>query len=133
MYSREYIVSRLHQAVYHLDRALYLLERSETASIFDILTPFSFPFDFIEYGAFNQAMIEINLARQTLYEVYPYLRGYNVNIDIYDDALLWMFVDVVFDNIIVDLVRHFKIREIKKRVRKVRERIAEVISQLTKY
>ena len=130
MYNKEYIVFRLHQAIYHLDRALYFLERSEAASIFDVLTPFSLPFDFIEYGAFRQAMMEVNIARQIIYEVHPYLRNYNVSLDTYDDTLLWMFVDVVFDSIIVDLVRHFKIREVKRKIQKARERIARVISQL---
>jgi len=60
-------------------------------------------------------MMEVNMARQIIYEVYPYLRNYNISLNIYDDTLLWMFVDVVFDSIIVDLIRHFKIRETKRK------------------
>jgi len=127
---REYVVFRLNEAIHHLDRALYFLERSETASLLDIIAPFSIPFDLVEYSAFGQAMLELRAAQQVLLEVYPYLRGRGVRLGIHDDTLLWMLVDVGLDNPIVDVLRHLRIRDIKAKVRRLRESVAELVAEL---
>jgi len=41
---REYVASRLNEAMHDLDGALYFLERLETASPLDVITPFSIRF-----------------------------------------------------------------------------------------
>ena len=133
--SREYVIMRLRQALFHLDNAINLLKKAENFSILDIILPFGLSMipDFFEYDAYGRAMAEAHMALMILSELRYYAGFVNLDIPYIDGSTpLWMLLDVGFDNIIFDLLRHMKISEARKKLEDIRRSIIQALNSLSR-
>ena len=130
--NKQYVLARLRMVLFHIDNAIKFLRNAEGYSILDIFTPFGLSIipDMFEYDAYYKAMHEINIAFMILNEVRYYLKNIYIGYPYMDNTPLWMMFDIGFDNLIFDLLRHMRIREVRKNIEKLREKIIDIIRRI---
>jgi len=112
----------------HFERALYYLSQAETKSLVDMFLGglFSVIIDIMEYDDYKKALREIDYAKYYLRQA----KKYSSIIPELDYSDLWFIIDVAFDSLFVDLLRHFKIMEAKRQVETAIREIDEILYRL---
>jgi hypothetical protein len=128
--SMDHIIKSLERAVGHLELALESLNRAETWSIVDIIGIGSVFGDIFEYSEFGKAKKEVELATKIIRDVESELRNTEVKVPEIDHTMIWVLLDIGFDGLIIDLLRHSKISEAKAKVEETIKAISRLISQL---
>lgn len=128
-WNHERIRTKLLQAREHLIKALQKLKSSRNWSFLDMflgrgLSPFA---DFMEHARFSEALDEIRHAKQIIAQVQEHVGDIDLEID---DNFFGMFLDIAFDNIFVDFLRHGRINNARKKVIEVIRKIDSVLSTL---
>lgn len=130
--NKQYILARLREALFHIDNAIKFLRNAESFSILDIFTPFGLSIvpDMFEYDSYYKAVHEVNIAFMIINEIRYYLRNIYIDYPYMDNIPLWMIFDIGFDNLVLDLLRHMRIKEVREKIEKVREEILHAIRRI---
>jgi len=86
--------------------------------------------DIFEYSEFGKAKREVELATNIIRDVESELKDMEVKVPEIDHTTMWAFLDIAFDGLIIDLLRHLKINEAKVKVEETIKAINQLISQL---
>jgi len=105
--------------------AVEKLEEASKYSILDILLGGSLSLiaDIFEYSRFYEAKLYAEEADDILREIRRRINELNIKIPEIDNIVLWAIADIGLDNLIIDLIRHYKINQAK-------EKLLNVISQV---
>ena len=128
--SMDHIIKSLERAVGHLELALEALNSAKTWSIVDIIGIGGIFGDIFEYSEFGKAKKEVELATNIIRDVESEFRNMDVKVPEIDHTTMWAFLDIGFDGLIIDLLRHSKINEAKAKVEETIKAINRLISQL---
>jgi len=128
--SMDHMIKSLERAVGHLELALEALNSAKTWSIVDIIGIGGIIGDIFEYSEFGKAKKEVELATNIIRDVESELRNMDVKVPEIDHTTMWAFLDIGFDGLIIDLLRHSKINEAKAKVEETIKAINRLISQL---
>ena len=127
--SMDHMIKSLERAVGHLELALEALNSARTWSIVDIIGIGGIFGDIFEYSEFGKAKKEVELATNIIRDVESELRNMDVKVPEIDHTTMWAFLDIGFDGLIIDLLRHSKINEAKAKVEETIKAINRLISQ----
>ena len=125
-----HIIKSLEKAVEHLDLALKALNSARTWSIVDVIGLGGIFGDIFEYSEFSKAKKEVEHAANIIREVESELKNVEVKVPEIDHTTLWAFLDIGFDGLIIDLLRHSRINEAKAKVEETIKAVNRLISQL---
>jgi len=128
-WNHEKVRIKLLEAREHLVKALQKLKSSRNWSFLDMFLGGSMSFfaDLMEHARFSEALSEIRRAKQIIAQVQEHIGDVDLEID---DNFFGMFLDVAFDNIFVDFLRHRRINNARKKVIEVIRKIDSVLSSL---
>ena len=124
------MVRKLEEAKKHLKRALGALDSAGRWSIVDIISLGGIIPDIFEYSKFSKAKEEVGSAGEIIKDVKAGLGNVGVQAPVIDHTLLWAVFDIGFDGLIIDLLRHSKIKEAKDKVRETIEAVDQLIHKL---
>ncbi len=128
--SMDHMIKSLERAVGHLELALEALNSARKWSIIDVIGLGGIFGDIFEYSEFGKAKKEVELATNIIRDVESELRNMDVKVPEIDHTTMWAFLDIGFDGLIVDLLRHSKINEAKAKVEETIKAVNRLISQL---
>jgi hypothetical protein len=113
-------------------KAIDKLEEASTYSIVDILLsgPLSIVADIFEYSKFSDAKTYIEEAGDILKSVRRRLKEMDIRIPDINHMAIWAVLDIGFDSLIIDLMRHYKIKEAKEKLKESLEDIDRLIRRL---
>ncbi len=128
-WDNEKIRIRLLEAREHLVKALQKLKSSRNWSFLDMFLGGSVSFfaDLMEHARFSEALDEIRRAKQIIAQVQEHIGDVDLEVD---DSFFGTFLDVAFDNIFVDFLRHGRINKARKKVIEVIRKIDSVLLSL---
>ncbi|MHA1583389.1 MAG: zinc ribbon domain-containing protein [Candidatus Baldrarchaeia archaeon] len=128
-WDNEKIRIRLLEAREHLVKALQKFKSSRNWSFLDMFLGGSVSFfaDLMEHARFSEALDEIRRAKQIIVQVQEHIGDVDLEIG---DNFFGTFLDVAFDNIFVDLLRHGRINKARKKVIEVIRKIDSVLLSL---
>jgi len=128
-WNHERIRNRLLEAREHLVKALQKLKSAKNWSFFDMFLSggVSLFADLMEHTRFNEALDEIRRAKQIIAQIQEHIGDIDLEID---DSFFGTFLDVAFDNIFVDFLRHGRINNARKKVTEVIRKIDSVLLTL---
>ena len=111
-------ISLLNEAKNHLRKAYTYLDRASTTSILDIVFSgfLSLIMDIREYRMLSKAGKEIKKAESIIKKARSKLENQNLDFSMEEDWELWTFFDIAFDSILVDLLKHKKIEDVKEEI-----------------
>jgi hypothetical protein len=127
--SMDHMIKSLERAVGHLELALEALNSARTWSIIDVIGLGGILGDIFEYSEFGKAKKEVELATNIIRDVESELKNMEVKVPEIDHTTMWAFLDIGFDGLIIDLLRHSKINEAKAKVEETIEAVDRLISQ----
>ncbi len=112
------VISLLNEAKKHLRKAYTFLDRASTTSILDIIFSgfLSLIIDIREYRMLSKARKEIKKAESIIRMARAKLENLNLDFSMREDWELWTFFDIAFDSILVDLLKHKKIEDVKEKI-----------------
>jgi hypothetical protein len=126
----DHVIKNLEKAVGHLELALESLNSARKWSIVDIIGIGGILGDIFEYSEFGKAKREVELAANIITDVESELKDMEVQVPEIDHTTMWAFLDIGFDGLIIDLLRHSKINEAKAKVEETIKAVSQLISQL---
>ena len=126
----DHVIKRLERAIEHLELALKALKSAKKWSIVDIIGIGGILGDIFEYSEFGKAKREVELAKNIIKDVESELKNMEIKVPKIDHTTMWAFLDIGFDGLIIDLLRHSKINEAKAKVEETIKAISQLISQL---
>jgi len=127
--SMDHVIKSLQSAMEHLELALEALNSARNWSVADMIGSGSIA-DIFEYSEFGKAKREVELATNIIRDVESELKDMEVKVPEIDHTTMWAFLDIAFDGLIIDLLRHLKINEAKAKVEETIKAINQLISQL---
>ena len=126
----DHVIKNLERAVEHLELALESLNSARKWSIVDMIGIGGILGDIFEYSEFGKAKREVELAANIITDVESELKDMEVQVPEIDHTTMWAFLDIGFDGLIIDLLRHSKINEAKAKVEETIKAVSQLISQL---
>ena len=112
------LLEQLEQIKLHLITAKRLLDEAENWSLLDAISsgPVSIFADFMEYSRFNKVKLEIMKAKSIYKLIKDDLKRTFYEIPDLNLTGLWFTLDVFFDSLPIDIIRHFKLKAFKNRI-----------------
>jgi hypothetical protein len=126
----DHVIYSLEKAVEHLTLALEALNSAGSWSVMDVIGFGGVFADIFEYSKFDKAKREVELAADIIRGVEAELKNMEVRVPEIDHTPLWAVLDVCFDGLIIDLLRHVKINEAEVKVKETIENVNQLVSQL---
>jgi len=128
-WDHERIRTKLLQAREHLIKVLQKLKSSRNWSFLDMFLGggLSLFADFMEHERYSEAVEEIRQVKHIISQVQEHIGDIDLEID---DSLFGTFLDIAFDNIFIDFLRHGRINKARKKVIEVIRKIDKVLATL---